>query len=293
MDDMGGLRKKMPITFWTFLIATLALSGVPPFSGFFSKDAILASALQVGMARPAHMVVFVIMLLSAGITAFYMLRLVYMTFSGTPRDKGKYEHAHESPWTMTVPLIILAALSIGSWGWFSDLIVKPALPGQGLSHSTAHDSGHLAHNIAMVSSIVVVALGVLLATLVYYWRKISAQAWGQKLRPVYNLLWNKYYFDEMYRASFIAGTLAVSRIAAIFDIRVIDGLVNGAATAIRRLSDVKGRIDLKVIDGAVNGLARFVALVSMRLRGLQSGQIQGYILFALFAVIILFLLQSF
>ncbi len=113
---MGGLRRKMPVTFWTFLIATLAISGVPLFAGFYSKDAILGGALAFGMTE-AHYVPFILALAAAGFTAFYMFRMVFLAFTGEPRDPERHARAHESPWTMTVPLMILAALSIFAAGW--------------------------------------------------------------------------------------------------------------------------------------------------------------------------------
>jgi NADH-quinone oxidoreductase subunit L len=129
IQEMGGLRKKMPITFVTFLIATLAISGVPGFSGFYSKDMILGAALEFGMksANPLHMVFFLGALFTAGLTAFYMFRLVILTFFGPPKDHHKYDHAHESPANMWVPLVILAGLSFSFWysGWFGTLIQKP------------------------------------------------------------------------------------------------------------------------------------------------------------------------
>ncbi len=128
ITEMGALRKKMPITFITFLIATLAISGVPLFSGFYSKDMILAAALAFGMKNSQHMILFAGALLTAGMTAFYMFRLVILTFLGKPKDKHKFDHAHESPPNMWVPLVILAGLSFSFWysGWFGDLIKKPA-----------------------------------------------------------------------------------------------------------------------------------------------------------------------
>ncbi|MBW6503020.1 NADH-quinone oxidoreductase subunit L [bacterium] len=129
IQEMGGLRKKMPITFATFLIATLAISGVPGFSGFYSKDMILGAALEFGMksANPLHMIFFLGALFTAGLTAFYMFRLVILTFFGAPKDHHKFDHAHESPPSMWVPLVILAGLSFSFWysGWFGTLIQKP------------------------------------------------------------------------------------------------------------------------------------------------------------------------
>jgi NADH-quinone oxidoreductase subunit L len=128
VTDMGALRKKMPITFLTFLIATLAISGVPLFSGFYSKDMILKSALLFGMKNPHHMILFAGALLTAGMTAYYMFRLVILTFLGKPKDQHKFDHAHESPPNMWVPLVVLAGLSFSFWysGWFGDLVKKPA-----------------------------------------------------------------------------------------------------------------------------------------------------------------------
>lgn len=136
MRNMGGLRKKMPITFATFLLATLALSGIPFTSGFLSKDAILAGALGFGFFyKPVHFLLPLLGFAAAGLTAFYMFRLIFLTFFGKPRDVHKYDHAVESPASMTVPLVILATLSIWFWysanpvnahGWFHDLVPKPA-----------------------------------------------------------------------------------------------------------------------------------------------------------------------
>jgi NADH-quinone oxidoreductase subunit L len=135
MPEMGGLRRKMPITFGVMLIATLAISGVPGFSGFFSKDAILAGTLAFGHAYGGvRYLPFVLLLIGAGITAFYMFRLIFMTFEGKPRDEEKFHHAHESPPVMTVPLLVLAFMAIFSVGipfvtsgWFHELMPMPTL----------------------------------------------------------------------------------------------------------------------------------------------------------------------
>jgi len=116
MPDMGGLRKKMPITFVTFLIATLAIAGVPGLAGFYSKDGILGSTLAFGMTD-GHYVPFVLGIIAALLTPFYMFRIVFLTFFGKPRDQEKFDHAHESGWSMTIPLMTLAVLSIIAAGW--------------------------------------------------------------------------------------------------------------------------------------------------------------------------------
>jgi NADH-quinone oxidoreductase subunit L len=302
MDEMGGLRKKTPITFMTFLIATLAISGVPPFSGFWSKDAILAASLEFGMENPAHLTIFIVMLITAGITAFYMFRMVYLTFTGEPREKEKFKHAHESPWVMTVPLIVLAVFSIGPiwWGWFEHILAKPALsayasavPVATEAHLDANASTYSAHTIALISSIVVSGLGILLATLVYFWKKISAEAWGQKLKGVYTLLWNKYYFDELYRATVIKATLLTSRGSGTFDLKVIDGIVNSVARMTALFSFAEGRFDLRIVDGLVNWVGRIIQFFGAELREIQTGKVQSYILMALLAVVVLFIIQLF
>lgn len=148
MPLMGGLRRKMPITFVTFLVATLAISGVPFFSGFYSKDAILAGALAFGMTD-AHYVPFIMALIAAGLTAFYMFRMVFLTFMGKPRDEERYHHAHESPWTMSVPLMVLAFLAVVSsgWqgpadGWFSRFVAPYDLERIVDEHTPASLAGH-------------------------------------------------------------------------------------------------------------------------------------------------------
>jgi NADH-quinone oxidoreductase subunit L len=128
ITEMGALRRKMPITFVTFLVATLSIAGVPFFSGFYSKDMILGAALEFGLRNPKHILLFAGALFTAGLTAFYMFRLVILTFLGKPKDHHKFDHAHESPPNMWVPLVILAGLSFSFWysGWFGDLVKKPA-----------------------------------------------------------------------------------------------------------------------------------------------------------------------
>src|SRR6202043_3599861 len=117
MTKMGGLYKKLPITCWTMLMGVLAIAGTPLFSGWYSKDAILAHAFGFAWVNPQHMLLFLLPLMTAGITTFYMFRMWFMTFTGQPRDQSVYEHAHESPWPMTVPLIVLAVFAvIVSWG---------------------------------------------------------------------------------------------------------------------------------------------------------------------------------
>jgi NADH-quinone oxidoreductase subunit L len=294
MPEMGGLRNKMPITFWTFLIATLSLSGFPfLFTGFYSKDAILASALELGLVNSTHLGIFIVVLFSACLTAFYMFRLIFLTFFGKARDAHKYDHAHESSWSITLPLIVLSVLSIGYWPGFAALLERPAQVTMSQGHAASEEIAHSAHTIAMIASIVVVLSGIGLAYLVYQAKKISAENWGRRLKPIYTLLWNKYYFDELYSATAVAGTLFFSRISSLFDRRIIDGFVNGVASVTAGFSFGNGKFDLRIIDGFLNLFADAFARAGAILRRIQTGQVQNYILMALFAVILLFLIQQF
>lgn len=300
MPEMGGLRKKMPITFWTFLIATLAISGVPPLSGFWSKDAILASALGLGIEHSQHLIIFIIMTFTAALTAFYMLRIVYLTFAGEARDQEKYHHAHESPLSMTLPLSVLAVLSVGTiwWGWFEHIVAKPELASFAsnfIEGAAGHGEEHAnsAHTIALVLSIVAAGSGIVLATATYYWKKISPDAWSERFKPVYTFFLNKWYFDELYNATAIKATLLTSQLSAAFDRKVIDGAVNGVAKLTNRIAVFEGRIDLRVVDGLVNLVGRVVHFWGSQLREIQTGKIQTYILMALAGVVLLFIIQLF
>ncbi|MBD3334291.1 MAG: NADH-quinone oxidoreductase subunit L [Candidatus Eisenbacteria bacterium] len=318
MPEMGGLRRKMPVTFWTFVIATLAISGIFPFSGFFSKDKILAAALAFGMESPGHMVIFILLLLGAGITAFYMFRIIFLTFTGQPRDRKIFEHAHESPWVMTVPLAVLGLLSVVSaWGgWFEKLITVPqmglyaaggaeaahgaaeaahaaaetahgaaqtvhgaATGAGGAEHGAAgHGVAHTAHTIAMIGGLTAALAGILLSYLFYFRRTFSAEAAQKRWRPLHVLLSRKYYFDELYSLIFVRPLLAVSRGFGRFDNKVIDGAVNGSAWLTRALSFFIGLFDDKVIDGAVNGVAATLRAYGGAIRRAQTGRFQNYAL---------------
>ncbi len=301
---MGGLKQKLPITFYTFLIATMAISGVPGLSGFFSKDAIIGASLEKAMETGSffHYTVFLVLLLTAGLTAFYMFRLLFLAFYGKPRNPEKFEHAHEVPATMTIPLVTLAIFSvIGGWGhWFQDLVKKPELAsfagaaeqvGRAAHAAAEAGASHAAHTIAMSLSILFAALGIFVAALFYYWEKYSAERVAQRFPRVYDFLWHKWYFDELYNATAVAGTLLVSKISGWFDLKVIDGLVNGVAKFTALTSFGTGTADNRVIDGLVNLVARIIGWFGGTLREIQTGRVQAYILMALGAFILLYIIQ--
>ncbi len=288
MPQMGGLLKKMPITAITMLVGTLAIAGIPAFSGYYSKDAIIAYTLhfwqqapQAGLYSLVAPTLFVLAVSGAAITAFYMFRLWFMTFTGKPRDEHVYEHAHESPAVMTVPLIVLAVLS---WcGGYSFGLGQPAIElalqngpaGQGF---TAHPP-HATHELAGTFAFGAVIVGVALAVVFYGIRLLSPDEVAAQFPRLYRFLWHKWYFDELYAAVFVRPVLALSRKVRAFDWNIIDGIVDGVAYWTARLATADGRFDFWVIDGIVNLVGEVTYWCGERLRWLQTGRIRQYIVF--------------
>ncbi|MBD3268226.1 NADH-quinone oxidoreductase subunit L [bacterium] len=308
MPEMGGLRKKMPITFLTMLIATLAIAGVPFFSGFGSKDAILAGALAFGLEKPWHMGIFIGLLVAAAITAFYMFRLIFLTFYGEPQDQEKYDHAHESPISMTGPLVLLAVLSvIGGFGlygslWFNDLVVPTQIhaAAEATAHGgeTAHDAhgghgSHLAHNLAMILSITFAGAGILFSYLVYSRKMFSADSMAKRMSGLYAMSFNKYWIDELYQNTVIAFVMKLRMVLGKFDNKVVDGAVNATAPLTRGTANFSGSLDRYVVDGLVNLLAIVVQAVGAVSTLVQSGVIQNYILKVGLAVGVILLFHNF
>ena len=329
MRHMGGLRHKMPITFVTMLIATLSIAGVPfIFSGFWSKDAVLVEVLYRAISWNSvhHYILFGMAALAAVITAFYMFRLIFMTFTGEPRNQEMHDGAHESPLKMAIPLIILAVLSfplVNKWS-FEKYVKQPDQPhihapkharydssqgalhaqlglsdahaaGEDTHHEDAavhHDPDHdRAHNIVVPLSFVIVILGIGLSALFYYWKRFSADAVAARLRPIYTLLWNKYYFDEFYDGVIVALIVAGSKVLGLFDLRFIDGIVNGVGVTVQAgCSRFAGWFDNTFVDGLVNLVARIIWYVGGRVRRVQTGMIQNYLLAIVGGVVLLILI---
>ncbi|MCX7875586.1 MAG: NADH-quinone oxidoreductase subunit L [Melioribacteraceae bacterium] len=317
---MGGLKKKMPLTYATFLISTLAISGVPLTSGFLSKDGILAGTLAFGKLT-GHWLIPILAFTVAGLTAFYMFRLVILTFHGEARDHHKFDHAHESPKLMVTPLIILAALSIFIWytpnpigadnGWFLKSWVKTphqVTPdetrfsfmvekqnhevskeehGEIVNSLEYTETMHWAHYKAMFGSLAVAGLGILLSFMFYQWKKIDADNLANKIKALYNFSLNKWYLDELYDATAVSGTLNTGKGLSWFDQKIVDGAVNGSAWLTRFTSKLSGLFDTYVVDGLVNFSALLSGFVGLNFRKLQTGKVQTYVVFVVFAVIIL------
>jgi len=331
MRQMGGLKKKMPITYITFLIGTLAISGVPLTSGFLSKDGLLAGTWAFADLT-GHYLIPIIGFTVALMTAFYMFRLVLMTFHGEPRNQHKFDNAHESPKLMTIPLIILAALSIfifytpnpvaPSEGWFFNWIKTPqsvvpeearfdfmksdAHKVEGSLNKDVHGSGsenaaithsemyehamHKVHYPAMIISVIFAVLGILLAFLMYEWKKIDPDKLAEKLKPLYNLSYHKWYIDEIYSFLFVERLLDLSRFISWFDATVVDGIVNYSATLTRGIANITGWFDTYIVDGLVNFTAFISGFVGLSLRKIQTGKVQTYIVYVVFSVIIILLI---
>jgi len=318
MTEMGGLRKKMPITAYTMLVGCLAIIGAgipiwgPGFSGYYSKDAIIEQAWSHWDNNPNLWFLAVAPIAGAFITAFYMFRLWYMTFAGKPRNQHRYDHAHESPRVMTLPLIVLAVFAIGV-GWelpianlstknlleqarpvgtlattHGELMTDLVIPNEHDSHAPAVKwaAGWLAFTTA--------ALGVFLATIIYLWNILNPRELKQYFRPLHSWLWNKWWFDELYEFVFVKPTMIISGIASWFDKRVIDSILHGSAAICKGCSKVVYAVfDKTVVDGMVDGVAGITWDLGLWLRKLQTGNLRQYVMFIVVGTVVLFIAISF
>ncbi len=243
MRKMGALKPKIKITWAVFLIGTLALSGIPPFAGFFSKDEILWSAYNASSIGPA---LWFLGLVGAFMTAFYSFRLIYLTFYGTSRVDHEVEHhVHESPRVMTVPLMILAFFSatIGFIGM--PLIEHGNLFGEFLAplfppvEHASETGSHVAELLAMLLSVGIAAAGWRLAMGMYKTKSVWPDRLAERFKGAYTLLLNKYYVDEIYNAVFVEGVVRKTAkfLYTVGDVKIIDGFINGLAKAIGKASD--------------------------------------------------------
>ena len=248
---MGGLRKVMPWTYATFLIASLSIAGIWPLAGFWSKDEILASALS------ENTLLFVLAMITVFMTAFYMFRVVFMTFGGEYRGSEK---PHESPPVMVVPMVVLAVLAVVS-GWFNATGGFSHLLGHGESHGfTEGFFGILSHPLPWIS-LAMAGSGILLAYAMYSAKWLSAKRISWFFRSLYVLFSKKYWTDELYED--VIGQRLLS-----------DNLFAGMKL-----------LDSNVIDGAVDGVAKTVVVTGKTVRKMQSGQLQLYGLFIILGVL--------
>lgn len=351
INNMGGLRKTMPLTYLTFLMVTMAISGVPLTSGFLSKDGILAGTLAYGHLT-GHWLIPILGFVSAGITAFYMFRLTIVAFHGESKTSVA-THTKENKFVIVFPLVLLAVLSFWFFyspdptspqkGWYAKAIVQPetAVPAQYqwdflLNEKNASEQKsnenivteqkstesinsqektekhalnaeknieekaggeenflnkfaeemHHAHIPAMILSLIIAGAGILFAFVVYQFKIFNADNMAKQFSLLHKISFNKWYFDEIYSATFVAGTMGLSRLLGIFDLKVIDGVVNLTAWFTRWSSVVVGFFDNIVIDGLVNLAAEIMGFLGAGLRKFQTGRIQTYVILVLICLVL-------
>jgi proton-translocating NADH-quinone oxidoreductase chain L len=315
MRKMGGLAKVMPWTAGTMLVGCLAIIGAGiPFviglSGYYSKDAILAQALSFAQVNPRHSILFVAVAGGAFLTAFYMFRLWFMTFAGSPRDHHVAEHAHESPAVMVAPLVALAILSVvAGWklpgGFGIEPLIEQARPEGtadgitggflfgGLAIPAEHDSHAPAiHATATMTAFLTAAGGVLLAAVMYLWRIISPFVVAAVFLPVYKFLAGRWYFDELYDAVFVRPAKGVAAIASATDRGFIDRIIDGIAWSAKKLAGLDAWFDRTVVDGLVNATATTTWNAGLKLRGIQTGRLRQYVMFIVVGTVVIFVLAT-
>jgi NADH-quinone oxidoreductase subunit L len=308
LQKLGGLRRFMPVTFGAMMIGTLAIAGIPPFSGFFSKDEIL---YQTFVGNPA---LWGLAVLTALLTAFYMFRLMALTFWGTYRGPAAHgSHGpHESPRLMTWPLIALAAGAVlaGAAGipkalGGSNAIEHFLAPSFSASHGRAAStetggasaapadaqpgadaSGHGMELGLMLLSVLVAAAGILMARRMYVDRPEIPERMAARWSGLHSLLSNKYYVDEIYDATVGNATTASSEVCATFDRRVIDGAVDGSGWLTKIAAWISYMFDKYVVDGLVNLVGWVSGESSYGLRRFQTGLVQNYALVMVLGVFV-------
>jgi NADH-quinone oxidoreductase subunit L len=257
MRKMGGLRRKLPVTFWTMLLAGGALAALPPLAGFWSKDAILASALVNG-----QLVLWAVGIVTAVLTAFYITRALWMTFYGEPRDHHLYDHAHESPTVMTLPLIALGVgtavlgilIGFPPEQGFIDTFLHPVFEGEGAAAHVPEIATIVALSAVSVGA---GALGILVGYSMYVRHRPDPAAVSRAAGPLYRLLVNKYFVDELYDRRIVEAFRAAFGAMWAFDIHVIDGLANrlgwlaalGGSTLRRAQTGIVGNYALTIVAG--------------------------------------------
>ncbi len=308
MRNMGGFRSKMPITHMSMLLSTMAIAGVPLFSGFLSKDAILAGTLSFAQHHPQHMLLPIFGFGAAMITAFYMFRMMFMTFYGKSKMPELIDDIHESPKEMVGPIALLGTLSLFVWytlpyfnpmsshGWFTDLVVPrdAVVPGN-MTAQYIEDGAHHAHHLAMYFSIAVASIGILLSWVFYIKKGLSTEAWASRMGFLYNWSLNKYYFDENYNKYIYQPALRLANKISWIDWELYDKyFINGFAYLTTWTSRIVGKFDYDGIDQTlVDGTGRIANLFGRLFKTVQTGKLQNYVLYLTAGIIIIMVIQSF
>jgi NADH-quinone oxidoreductase subunit L len=308
MRNMGALKDKIPITHWTMFVGSVAIAGIPGLAGFFSKDEILWQTFSSPLGSRA---LYTVGLATAGMTAFYMWRLMNMTFYGKSRVSAEAaSHLHESPATMTIPLSVLAVGSVLGgwigvpklWTFFGDGFrlfetwLEPVFTSRAAhaAAEAAHATGEAHHDtgtewLLMGVSVTVALVGIALARYMYHIRPELSDSMQASLRPLHKLLLNKWYVDEIYNALFVTGlSKGGGLLLGAFDRGVVDGTVNAVGRVTRGTSSASMWSDTWIVDGAVRFGAFMVKAMSCPVRLIQTGQVQSYALYVVVGVALFF-----
>lgn len=303
LHRMGGLRHKMPFTAWTMLVGCLAIvgAGVPGFggvAGFYSKDAIIEQAWSFASANPGPgwSLLLWVPVLGAILTALYTFRLWFLAFAAPNRDAARYQHAHESPPSMVIPLMVLAVLAVvGAWGIpFTSLSLANLLDSTRPAHLLATSDGewltgmvipdeHASHTPAIRegagwTALAASALGVFAAALLYAWRSLHSEEIRTTFRPLHTLLLHGWWLDELYQVVAVRPVLLVGRAVAMLDRYLIDPLIHLVAWIGRQLARLLDRlVDRRGIDGGIDAAARGTWQLGLALRHLQTGHLRQYV----------------
>jgi len=287
---MGGLRKKIPVTFFTFLIGTLAIAGIPGLSGFFSKDEILWKVYSTPnniLPWLPHVLWFV-GVVTAAITSFYMFRLLFLTFWGKYRaDQHSYEQVHESPLSMTIPLVVLALLAIiggyiglpGVLGG-TNILHHWLTPVLSESHAVLEENHHLEILLMLVSTSAALG-GLAAAYFIYILKPVLAKNIASGAGWVHTLVYHKYFVDEVYGAVIIKPVLKVRYWLYSFDQKIIDAFVNFTSVVTKVISQIHGYFDRVVVDGVVNIVAMVTDYYGNSIRQWQNGSLNRYLFYIL------------
>jgi NADH-quinone oxidoreductase subunit L len=320
MTKMGGLWRKMPWTAFTMLVGVIAICGLAipgitipgfgaiAFSGYHSKDAIIATGLTFLAQNPQHFLLFLTPLVTAGITAFYMFRLWFMTFAGEPRDQHVYNHAHESPWVMVGPLVVLSFFAIfcaygyptGEDGPLASLLLTAepahvaagtAAGGQIALNIPGHAAIHARHAAAGRVALLAAVLGVIVSWLFYGKRAVDAGLVQRQFAGTHEFLREKWQFDNLYDAMFLRPVHIVARWAQEFDRIVIDGILHGASRVTVWLCRWDRAFDEAVVDRLVNVVGDTTFSVGRSFKRIQTGYLRQYVMFIAAGVLGLFVLM--
>ena len=314
MPKMGGLWRKMPITAFTMLVGVIAISGLAipglvnwcsvfAFSGYFSKDAVVATSLAFVKGNPTHFLLFIVPLVTAGLTAFYMFRLWFFTFAGKPRDQHIHDHCHESPWIMTGPLLALSVFAAfcaigGETGPLYRLITgdQPAHVAHGIAGAVGsgeltlpgHEAIHAVHGTAGTLALIAAASGTFIAWLLYGTTLVNVAEIKRQLSGLHGFLANKWHFDELYDGLFMQPSHVVGQCCVWIDKTVFDGIIHASAKVMIFVSKWDKLFDEAVVDGFVNLLGNSTFAVGRSLRVIQTGRLRQYVMFIVVGVVALF-----